>query len=105
MRRDNLTWGQQRIANELRLKLGLQVSPRTVRTYLPKRRDRGPGPRVQSQRWRTFVHNHACELIVRGMAMALLTRSAETLWARMRQFRHRWEGPIHREWVAEEHAA
>jgi putative transposase len=28
---DNLTWGQCRIANELRLKLGLQVSPRTVR--------------------------------------------------------------------------
>jgi hypothetical protein len=31
MARDNLTWGQRRIANELRLKLGLQVSPRTVR--------------------------------------------------------------------------
>src|SRR5262245_40847343 len=29
MARDNLTWGQRRIANELQLKLGLQVSPRT----------------------------------------------------------------------------
>ena len=28
---DNLTWGQERIANELWLKLGLRVSPRTVR--------------------------------------------------------------------------
>jgi hypothetical protein len=25
-------WGQRRIANELRLKLGLRVSPRTVHT-------------------------------------------------------------------------
>ena len=28
---ENPTWGQERIANELLLKLGLQVSPRTVR--------------------------------------------------------------------------
>ena len=33
---DNLTWGQERIANELLLKLGLRVSPRTVRKYMPK---------------------------------------------------------------------
>jgi hypothetical protein len=92
MGRDNLTWGQRRIANELRLKLGLQVSPRTIRKYLPERRDRGPGTRVPSQRWRTFVRNHACELIVRGMAMDLLTRGAETRLARMRQCRHCWWG-------------
>src|SRR5215471_9844080 len=43
MAHDNLTWGQRRIANELRLKLGLQVSPRTVRKYMPTRFDRPPG--------------------------------------------------------------
>jgi len=48
MTRDNLTWGQRRIANELRLKLGLQVSPRTVRKYMFMRFDRAPGQRVQS---------------------------------------------------------
>jgi putative transposase len=32
---ENLTWGQQRIAHELRLKLGLRVSPRTVHKYTP----------------------------------------------------------------------
>ena len=32
MARENPTWGQERIANELLLKLGLRVSPRTVRT-------------------------------------------------------------------------
>src|SRR5713101_6219269 len=46
MARENPTWGQERIANELLLKLGLRVSPRTVRKYIPKRLDRGPGHRV-----------------------------------------------------------
>jgi len=55
MARDNLTWGQRRIANELRLKLGLQVSPRTVRKYMPQHLDRAPGHRVQAQRWRGRV--------------------------------------------------
>jgi putative transposase len=59
MARDKLTWGQRRIANELQLKLGLQVSPRTVRKYMSMRFDRAPGHRVPSQRWRTFVRNHA----------------------------------------------
>jgi putative transposase len=63
MARDNPSWGQERIANELLLKLGLRVSPRTVRKYLPKRLDRGRGARVPSQRWRTFVRNHAREMV------------------------------------------
>jgi putative transposase len=63
MAHDNPTWGQERIANELLLKLGLRVSPRTVRTYMPKRLDRGPGQRVTAQRWRTFLHNHAQAIV------------------------------------------
>jgi putative transposase len=63
MARDNPTWGQERIANELRLKLGLQVSPRTVRKYMPKPLDHGRGHRVPSQRWRTFVRNHAQTIV------------------------------------------
>jgi putative transposase len=61
--RDNPSWGQERIANELRLKLGLRVSPRTVRKYLPKPLDRGRGKRAPSQRWRTFVRNHAQAIV------------------------------------------
>jgi putative transposase len=34
---ENPSWGEERIANELLLKLGIQVSPRTVRKYLPRR--------------------------------------------------------------------
>jgi hypothetical protein len=32
----NPIWGEERIANELLLKLGIRVSPRTVRKYMPK---------------------------------------------------------------------
>jgi putative transposase len=63
MARDNLTWGEERIANELLLKFGLRVSPRTVRKYMPHHVDRGPGKRLQAQRWRTFVRNHAQAIV------------------------------------------
>jgi hypothetical protein len=56
---ENPTWGEERIANELWLKLGWHVSPRTVRKYLPKPLGHGRGHHASSQRWRTFVHNHA----------------------------------------------
>ena len=42
---ENLTWGQERIANELLLKLGLRVSPRTVRKYMPRHCIGSPGKR------------------------------------------------------------
>jgi hypothetical protein len=56
MGQDNPTWGEERIANELLIKLGIQVSPRTVRKYLKTTRPRGI---TDSQRWSTFVRNHA----------------------------------------------
>src|SRR5262249_12633257 len=54
-------WGEERIANELLLKLGIQVSPRTVRRYMPTTRP----PRLgsQSQLWSTFVRNHASAVL------------------------------------------
>lgn len=57
---DNPTWGEEHIANELKLKLGIRVSPRTVRKYLAGHRGRTPDP---SQRWLTFVHNHAQAIV------------------------------------------
>jgi len=56
MSRDNSLWGEERIANELLVKLGIRVSPRTMRKYM--RRKPGLGPRAD-QRWRTFLHNHS----------------------------------------------
>ena len=63
MARENPTWGEERIANELLLKLGLRVSPRTVHKYMPKRVDHGRGKRALSQRWSTFVRNHAQAIV------------------------------------------
>ena len=60
MARENVTWGEERIANELLIKLGLRVSPRTVRKYMP-REPRGE-PRGD-QRWATFVRNHAKAIV------------------------------------------
>jgi putative transposase len=46
MARENVLWGEERIANELLLKLGIRISPRTVRKYLPASRSKGPVSRV-----------------------------------------------------------
>jgi putative transposase len=58
MAAENPIWGEARIADELRLKLGIRVAPRTVGKYLSDGRDprRMPDPK---QRWMTFVRNHA----------------------------------------------
>ena len=37
MANENITWGEERIANELLLYLGIALSPRTVRKYMPMR--------------------------------------------------------------------
>jgi transposase InsO family protein len=71
MARDNPTWGQERIANELLLKLGLRVSPRTVRIYRPKRLNREPGTRATAQRWSTFVRNHAQAIVACDFCVAV----------------------------------
>ena len=52
MARENVLWGEERIANELLLKLGIRISPRTVRKYLPKR---PPGRPRGDLRWSTFL--------------------------------------------------
>jgi putative transposase len=71
MARDNPTWGQERIANELLLKLGLRVSPRTVRKSIPSHCVRRPGERRQSQRWSTFVRNHAQATVACDFCVAI----------------------------------
>jgi len=63
MAAENPTWGEERIANELKLKLGIRVSPRTVEKYLRARPVRTPDPK---QRWLTFVHNHVKVIVACG---------------------------------------
>jgi len=64
--------GEERIANDLLLKPGLRVSPRTVRKYLPKRLS---GHARGDQPWSTFLCNHtgaivACDFVVAVTATA-----------------------------------
>jgi transposase InsO family protein len=71
MARSNPCWGEERIASELLLKLGLRVSPRTIRRYMPDNVE--PWNGISSQRWKTFVRNHAqailaCDFFVSATA-------------------------------------
>jgi len=72
MARANRTWGEERIAAELLLKLGISVSPRTVRRYMRGRPSAHPGAR--SQAWSTFVRNHAQELLACDFFVAVTAR-------------------------------
>jgi len=60
---ENPTWGQARVAAELSVKLGIYVSPRTVRAYWPPEPGRRGSRGTCSQRWRTFVRNHAQSIV------------------------------------------
>jgi hypothetical protein len=68
MARENPVWGQERIANELLLKLGLRVSPRTVAKYMPRP---APGRPEGGQRWSTFLCNHARAMIACDFLVAV----------------------------------
>jgi hypothetical protein len=50
----NRTCGEERIANELLLKLGIRLSPRTVRRYMPPR-PRPSGSNVDPERSRSRI--------------------------------------------------
>ena len=69
MVRESPTWGEARIASELALKLGIRVSPRTVRSSWPN--DLSPGRGPSSQRWMTFVRNHARAILACDFVVAI----------------------------------
>ncbi|MGO8973272.1 MAG: helix-turn-helix domain-containing protein [Steroidobacteraceae bacterium] len=60
MANENPSWGEERIANELLLKLDIRVSPRTMSKYLPRRPPRRPRGDL---RWSTFLRLHARGII------------------------------------------
>jgi putative transposase len=77
MAAENVTWGEERIADELKLKLGIRVSPRTVGKYLQRGGpSRAPDPQ---QRWLTFIRNHA-EAVVACDFFAVVTVTFRTLY-------------------------
>lgn len=76
MAAENPTWGEERISNELSLKLGIRVSPRTVAKYRRPAPLRQPDPR---QRCLTFVRNHAKAIVACGF-FVVVTASFRLLY-------------------------
>ncbi len=69
---DHPEWGENRIANELRLKLAVQHSASTIRRYMVRRPKLGDG-----KTWRIFIRNHAkqvfaCDFLVQYTALFAL---------------------------------
>ena len=56
--RENPGWGEDRKADELELKLGIQHSPSTIRKYMLRGNWRKP-----TQTWRHFIESHAREIL------------------------------------------
>ena len=73
MAQDNPTWGERRIAAELLVKLGLRVSPRTVRRYMPKGTG-GTRRGAPAHRWRTFLRSHASVLLASDFCVVVTAR-------------------------------
>jgi transposase InsO family protein len=71
MVQENPTWGEERIAAELSVKLGILVSPRTVRAYWPQDTDPQGRRRTSSQHWRTFVRTHAKAIVAADFLVAI----------------------------------
>ena len=75
MANENPTWGALRIHGEL-LKLGFEISERTVSRYLSRlhRRDGA------AQRWRTFLKNHRGQLP--GWISSVRPKGADHQWGK-----------------------
>jgi len=68
---ENPTWGEERVAGELSVKLGILVSPRTVRAYWPRDADPRGRRRTSAQHWRSFVRNHAQAMVAADFLVAI----------------------------------
>jgi putative transposase len=71
MAAENPTWGEERIADELLLKLQIRLSPRTVGKYV-KRLPRPSGS--NDQRWSTFLRNHSREIVACDFFVSVTAR-------------------------------
>ena len=62
------------MAAELSVKLGICVSPRTVRAYWPPEPKRQGRRRTSSQNWKTFVRNHAQSIVACDFLVVVTAR-------------------------------
>ena len=68
MANENPRWVEERIANELLLKLDIRVSPRTARKYMPRH---PPGRPRGDLRWSTFLGLHAQGMLACDFCLAI----------------------------------
>ena len=101
---DNPIWGEERIADELWPKLGIHVSPRTVRAYWPAQ---NPSSGRRSPSWNAFVRNHASALVACNFLIAVtvhfrvvyvfvvmeITSTATSFMIDMRRSQANWTQP------------
>ena len=94
MAKANVTWGAPRIHGEL-LKLGFQISERSVSRFMPKKPRKPP-----SQTWRSFLDNHLGSLASVDFftVVAVQGRTRGTRHARASDGRHR--GAARSRWAA-----
>ena len=71
MAHENPRWGEERIADELKLKLDIRVSPQTVRKYLNRQRSGGGS---KDQDWYAFVRNQAKAIVACDFFISILLR-------------------------------
>ena len=78
MAAENPTWGEERIADELLLKLHIRLSARTVGKYIKRmpRRPRGS----KHQRWSTLIRNHAHVIMQCSNGAGSWAGSRSTSW-------------------------
>jgi len=74
-------WATQKLSTEhyetaiaVPVKLGIYVSPCTVRAYWPPEPERRGHRRTSSQNWRTFVRNHAQSIVACDFLVVVTTR-------------------------------
>ena len=90
---ENPTWGERRIAAELLVKLGLRVSPRTIRRYMPKGTG-GIRRGATAHRWRTFLRNHASVLLAADFCVVRTVRFRVLYVIVVMQLARRWLEPV-----------
>jgi putative transposase len=90
MANENPAWGEQRIANEFLVKLGIRLSPRTVSKYLSRR---PPGRPRGDLRWSTFLRLHAQGIIACDF-LVTVTATFRFLYVFV-VIEHRSRRPIH----------
>src|SRR2546422_11690733 len=72
MAQENPTWGQARVSAELSVRLGIYVSPRTVRAYWPPEAERRGHRRTSPHNSQPVDRNHAqailaCDFLFVGL--------------------------------------